>query len=79
MLLVASLGTQAMVALGLMPQAGQQAEPADPVMAKHFIDLIAVIEEKTKGNLTADENQYVQETLYSLRMAFVEVKKRDKS
>ncbi|MEZ6133309.1 MAG: DUF1844 domain-containing protein [Pirellulaceae bacterium] len=76
MILVTSLGTQAMAAMGLMPGDDGQPLPANFQFAKHFIDLLGVLEEKTKGNLTDEESAYLTDTLYQLRMAFVEVKKR---
>lgn len=75
MLLATSLGTQAMASLGLMPAPDGGTMQVNLPFAKHFIDLIAVLEEKTKGNLTEEENSYMQDTLYQLRMAFIEVKK----
>lgn len=69
--LVSALGSQAMAALGLLvdPQTGQPA--ADRLMAKHFIDLLGTLEEKTRGNLDSDENQLLQESLHQLRMLYV--------
>ena len=52
----------------------QDAEPvADLDMAKHQIDTLAVLEEKTKGNLTKDEQQSLDSALYELRMRYVSV------
>ncbi len=46
------------------------------VMAKHSIDMLAMLEEKTKGNLTEDESKYLKHVLYELRMNYLdEVKK----
>jgi hypothetical protein len=46
------------------------------VMAKHSIDMLAMLEEKTKGNLTEDESKYLRHVLYELRMNYLdEVKK----
>ncbi len=69
--LLAMLSNQAMVALGLIrnPVTGK-AEKELP-LARYFIDLIGVLEEKTKGNLDPDEAAAVDETLHTLRMAFV--------
>ncbi len=47
----------------------------DLVAARQTIDLIALLEEKTKGNLTSEEEKIVKETLFQLRMAFVEASK----
>ncbi len=46
------------------------------VMAKHSIDMLAMLEEKTKENLTEDESKYLEHVLYELRMNYLdEVKK----
>jgi hypothetical protein len=69
--LLAMLSNQAMVALGLIrnPVTGK-AEKELP-LARYFIDLIDVLEQKTKGNLDPDEAAALDETLHTLRMAFV--------
>jgi hypothetical protein len=40
-------------------------------MAKHTIDILAMLEEKTKGNLTSDEEQLFKNILYDLRMRYI--------
>jgi hypothetical protein len=69
--LLGILSNQAMVALGLIrnPATGK-AEKELPI-ARYFIDLIDVLEQKTKGNLDPDEGAALDETLHTLRMAFV--------
>ena len=48
----------------------------DMNMAKHSIDMLGMLEEKTKGNLTEDEQKYLTHALYELRMNYLdEVKK----
>ncbi|RMF44355.1 MAG: DUF1844 domain-containing protein [Planctomycetota bacterium] len=74
-LLVTSLATQAMVCLGLIPGPDGATAKVDKVLAQHYIDLIAMLEEKTQGNLTPEESKLVADTLYQLRMAFVAVNK----
>ncbi|MFV0446560.1 MAG: DUF1844 domain-containing protein [Planctomycetaceae bacterium] len=71
--LVSMLGTQAMVALGALPDPSTgEAEP-QPALARHFIDMLAMIEQKTKENLTVDEQRMLNSTLHELRMAFVQM------
>jgi hypothetical protein len=53
------------------PQTGQTVR--DVEAAKLFIDQLEMLEVKTKGNLTKDEEQLLKQTLMALRMAFVEV------
>ena len=50
-----------------------QASPPDLSMAKHNIDLLALFEEKTKGNRTPEEEQLIAHLLYQVRMTFVQV------
>jgi hypothetical protein len=45
------------------------------VLAKQDIDLLSLLQDKTKGNLTGDEERLVSQALYDLRMRFVEVSK----
>ncbi len=75
MLLVTTLATQAMGAMGLMPDEHGVALPANLDFARHFIDMLSVLEEKTKGNLSDDEKVYLGDALHQLRMAFVAVSK----
>jgi hypothetical protein len=67
-----SLSTQALVHLGEMPdpQSGQFA--ADLMAAEQLIDLIAMLQDKTRGNLDEAETQLVQSILFELRMKYVE-------
>jgi hypothetical protein len=69
---MASLYMTAMLQLGLMRE--QNAPPAvDLIGARQTIDTISLLGEKTKGNLTSTEENFVQNCLYELRMAYVEV------
>jgi hypothetical protein len=69
---VLSLATTAAVHFGDIadPGTGQRIEP-DLEAAQQMIDLIAMLQEKTKGNLTADEAKLVDDLLYELRLRFV--------
>lgn len=75
-MLLATLGTQSMAMLGLMPEPDGGPPQTNLPMAKHVIDLIGMLEEKTKGNLTDEEARMLTDNLHQLRMAYVEVKKR---
>jgi hypothetical protein len=70
--LVASLYMSAMMQLGLMHEEAQQ-PMADLLGAKQTIDTLGVLQEKTKGNLTEQEQHLLQNCLYELRMGFVEL------
>ncbi len=70
--LVFSLRTQAEMSLGLyLEEDGQPREP-DFELAKHSIDLLGVIQEKTKGNLTPEEQDMLDNSLAELRYCFVQ-------
>jgi hypothetical protein len=69
---MASLYMTAMLQLGLMRQQGEQPR-VDIVGARQTIDTLSLLAEKTKGNLTAVEENFLQNSLYELRMAYVEV------
>ena len=70
--LVASLYMTAMMQLGLIHEEGQQ-PAADLLGAKQTIDTIGLLQDKTKGNLTEQEQHLLQNCLYELRMGFVEL------
>lgn len=73
--LVSYLGTTTMFQLGLMPGPGGERIPADMVNARQTIDMLEVLVEKTQGNLTETEAAMLDDVLYQLRMAYVEVNK----
>ncbi|MCA9260086.1 MAG: DUF1844 domain-containing protein [Planctomycetales bacterium] len=69
--LITSLATEAMIAMGQIPHP-MTGEPApDRQQARFTIDLLEVLQEKTKGNLDADEEAGLRDLLHQLRMAFV--------
>jgi hypothetical protein len=69
---LASLYMTAMLQLGMMHEQGQQPH-IDIIGARQTIDTLSLLAEKTKGNLTAQEGNFLQNSLYELRMAYVEV------
>jgi hypothetical protein len=71
---VLSLASSAAIHLGDMPDpiSGQTAE-VNLEGATQMISILALLEEKTRGNLTAEERQVLEQVLYELRMRFVEV------
>jgi hypothetical protein len=70
---VVSLATTAAIHLGDLadPQTGGRLEP-NLEGAAQMIEILTLLEEKTKGNLTAEERQVLEQVLYELRMRFVE-------
>jgi len=81
MFLVESILMQTQMHLGLM-HFGEKDEKSEPnlPLARHSIDLLGVLQEKTKGNLTAEEQRLIENGLTELRFRYVqvsdEVKKR---
>ncbi|MGO9539399.1 MAG: DUF1844 domain-containing protein [Terriglobales bacterium] len=69
---MASLYMTAMLQMGLMHQQGEQPR-LDIIGARQTIDTLALLAEKTKGNLTPTEENFLQNSLYEVRMAYVEV------
>src|SRR5579863_3712290 len=72
--LVFSLKTQAEIRLGLSPFGeGGEREEADLPSARHAIDMLAMIAEKTRGNLSMEEQRLIENSLTELRFRFVQV------
>lgn len=71
MVLMSTLATQAMATMGLIPDPVTGKPSVNLPMAKHFIDLLAMLQEKTKGNLTDEESDHLRDGLHQLRMIFV--------
>lgn len=69
---LASLYMTAMMQLGMMHEEGGQPR-LDPISARQTIDTISLLADKTKGNLSSAEQTFLQNALYELRMAYVEV------
>jgi len=76
-LLFSMLGSQALVDLGALPSPVTQKPEVNVAQAKHFIDLLGVLEEKTRNNLTPDEKQHLDGLLYQLRMLYVQTQSKD--
>jgi hypothetical protein len=69
--LITTLGTQAMVALGEVPNPITGKLERLPNQAKHFIDTLAMLEEKTAGNRTPEESALLDSLLHQLRLAYL--------
>jgi len=76
--LVLSLGSSAIVHLGEAPDptTDQKRDKPEFALAQQSIDLLAMLQEKTRGNLTAEEARFLDNMLYDLRMLFVQVSQR---
>jgi Domain of unknown function (DUF1844) len=66
-----SLGTQAFMHLGELPNPMTKQREKDLPAAKHMIDLLGILEAKTKGNLADDEERLLRQLLFDLRLRFV--------
>ncbi len=72
-LFVSSLASSAMVHLGLTADPESGTQQADLALARHVIDALGVLEEKTAGNLDEEEGKLLASLLAELRTRFVEV------
>ena len=74
--LIMSLVSSAMYQLGMAAPPGQVAPPPDLHAAQETIDIIGLLQQKTKGNLTPEEDELLNGSLQELRLAFVELSRR---
>jgi len=70
--LTESLRLQAEMQLGLMHM-GEEKSPPELDLARHTIDLMAMLQEKTRGNLTLEEQRFLDNSLTLLRFRYVQV------
>ena len=71
--LAGNLYLQSMIALGLLPMPGADKPEVHLDQAKHTIDLIEMLREKTEGNRTEQENKEFEQILHDSRMAYVNI------
>ena len=69
-ILVLSMNTSALIQLGEAPRE-DGAHEVDLPMAQQTIDMLVILEEKTRGNLTGDEERLLHQVLFDLKMRFV--------
>ena len=70
--LMSTLATQALFALGAIADPGTGQTMENLPLARHHIDLLGVLEEKTEGNLTEEESNLLRSTLYELRSRYIQ-------
>lgn len=68
---VISMGSSALMLMGEQLNPQQPPLPVNLPQAKEIIDLLSMLEDKTRGNLTSDEHGVLEDMLYALRMKFV--------
>jgi hypothetical protein len=71
--LVFSLKTQTEMQLGLLHFGDESEAPPNLPAARHAIDLLAMIADKTRGNLTIEEQRLIENSLTELRFRFVQI------
>ena len=69
--LISMLATQALFALGVLQVKGEEPREPDLELARYNIDMLQALEEKTRGNLTPQEQEMLKNTLSDLRMAYI--------
>jgi hypothetical protein len=70
-LFISGLAMDALISLGDVPHPATKKQAANLPQARYLIDLLGVLEEKTRGNLSVDEERLLKETLYQLRMRYL--------
>ena len=73
---VMSLASSVLVHLGELEHPDSRSRQANLPLAKQTIDILGMLREKTRGNLTQEEAQVLDNLLYDLRMKYVDAKKR---
>ena len=73
---VLSLASSALIALGRMPAPDGSAHPIELDTARHLIDVLSMLETKTKGNLDQTEQKLLASLVYDLHIAFVDAQKQ---
>ncbi len=72
---VISLATSAQVHMGFMEEPQTKQKTKNLSLAQQTIDIINILSEKTRGNLTEEENKIMEQVLYNLRLQFIEAQK----
>lgn len=74
--LVNMLAVEAAMHLGLLRNPGEEPPPVDLESGRHLIDMLGMLQTKTHGNLTAEEENLLENVLADLRMQFVAISRR---
>ena len=73
---IMSLATQVLVQLGEMPPPSGMEIPRDLDSARQTIDILTMLQQRTRGNLSNEESRFIEDVLHSLRMSFINAKKK---
>lgn len=68
---ISGLAMEALVAMGDIPHPTSRKQAVNLVQAKYLVDLLGLLEEKTAGNLSVDEEKFLKDALYQLRMRYL--------
>jgi len=68
---ILSLNASALIHLGEIPDPGSKERSLNIPAAKHTIDILGILKDKTKGNLTGEEEKLLDDVLFNLRMKYV--------
>jgi len=72
---ILSLASSVQMSLGLIPHPSTQKPERNLVNAKQTIDILGMLETKTRGNLSTEEDRLMKQILFELRMRYVEISK----
>jgi hypothetical protein len=70
--MIFSMRFQAEMHLGLLPLGEEEKPPVDLAAAQHYIDLLGILADKTRGNLAIEEQRYLENSLTELRFRYVQ-------
>lgn len=73
---ILSLNTTALFHLGELPHPETGHKVLDLELARHSIDTLAMLEQKTKNNLSSEEQELINRVVYELKMRFIRIKNR---
>lgn len=74
----ASLATNALAAMGALPEAQARGLPKNAELAREYIEILAMLQYKTQGNLTPEEDAAMRQMVTELKMHFVEATQKRK-
>ncbi|MCD6583339.1 MAG: DUF1844 domain-containing protein [Candidatus Omnitrophica bacterium] len=75
---LSSISMQAMIALGKLENPVTKKLEKNMEQARFLIDTLSILKEKTKGNLTSEEEKLLEESLFNLRLMYVQTKEEEK-
>lgn len=77
--LLSTIATQALFALGGIPDPRTGQRMAHLPLARHHIDLLSILQEKTEGNLSDEEKTMLSQTLYELRQRYIQLATQERN